>query len=211
MQSPNKQKVFEITAAIFTGIGKFVFMDWLNWRLAFITCACFCWAIYVWYRYREDRTVLDYWGLSKANFGSTFKELFPIAVALVVGFILLGNYLGTNMLNWNILPVLLLYPLWGVIQQFLVVGLLAKNLETLDKPKIPRIGILLITATIFSVIHYPWALLMVATFFLAIVYTSLYLNRKNLIVLGIFHGWLGGFFFYTLMERDPWLEIFAAF
>ncbi|MEZ5038834.1 MAG: CPBP family glutamic-type intramembrane protease [Saprospiraceae bacterium] len=210
MMKISKIKVFEIIAATLTGLGKFVFMDWLNWKLAYIIVACLGWFIYVVYNYRKNNEILEYWGLSSTNFKQTFMELFPVGLLFVAAFILIGNQLGTNILSWHILPILLLYPIWGVIQQFLVVGLLAKNLDQLENVKIPRIGIILFTAAMFSFIHYPWQLLMLATFLLAVVYTIMYLNNRNLIVLGIFHGWMGAFFFYTIMEKDPWLDIFGV-
>lgn len=210
MSKISKVKVFELVAAVLTGLGKFVFMEWLNWKLGYIIFACLFWFGYVLYRYRENPEILEYWGLSGTHFKKTFKELFPIGILFIIAFILIGNQLGTNILSWHIVPILLLYPIWGVIQQFLVVGLVAKNLDTLEKFNIPRVGIILFTAILFSLIHFPWAILMLVTFLLAIVYTVLYLNHRNLIVLGIFHGWLGAFFFYTIMEKDPWLEIFGV-
>lgn len=210
IQQSSNSKWFEIVAAVLTGLGKFVFMDWLNWKLAYILVACLFWIGYVVYRKRHHTGILDYWGLSGLNFRKTFLELLPIALLFIGSFILVGNYLGTNILSWHIIPILLLYPIWGVIQQFLVVGLIAKNLDTLPATHVPRLAIIFFTALLFGLIHYPWQLLMLATFLLAVVYTILYLRHRNLIVLGIFHGWLGAFFFYTLMEKDPWLDVFGV-
>ena len=69
--------------------------------------------------------------------------------------------------------------------------------------------IVVLTATLFTLVHFPFLLLVGATFGLAIVSTCLYLRGHNLLVLGIYHGWLGGFFFYTLLNRDPWQEVFG--
>jgi hypothetical protein len=52
-------------------------------------------------------------------------------------------------------------------------------------------------------------ILVAATFLLAIVYTTLFLKGRNLIVLGIYHGLLGALFFYTIMGRDLFLEVFG--
>ncbi len=207
---PAKTKWFEIVAAVLTGLGKFIFMDWLDWKLAYILVACFFWIGYVIHQNRKHQGILDYWGLSGTNFKQTFLELLPIGAIMVVSFILIGNHYETNVLNWNIIPILLLYPIWGVIQQFLVVGLIAKNLDSLPETTIPRVAIIFFVALLFGLIHYPWQLLMLATFLLAVVYTILYLRERNLIVLGIFHGWLGGFFFFTLMGKDPWLDVFSV-
>jgi hypothetical protein len=35
------------------------------------------------------------------------------------------------------------------------------------------------------------------------------LRIRNVFVLGIFHGWLGALFFYTVAGRDPFLEVFG--
>lgn len=206
----SRSKWFEVIAAVVTGLGKFVFMDWLNWKLAYILVACLFWIGYVIHVNRRHSGILEYWGLSGTNFRKTFLELLPIAAFIVISFILIGNYYETNILNWNIIPILLLYPIWGVIQQFLVVGLIAKNLDSMPEANITRITIILTVALLFGLIHYPWYLLMLATFLLAVVYTILYLRERNLIVLGIYHGWLGGFFFFTLMEKDPWLDVFGV-
>ncbi|MEM9527477.1 MAG: CPBP family glutamic-type intramembrane protease, partial [Bacteroidota bacterium] len=70
-------------------------------------------------------------------------------------------------------------------------------------------AIIAATACLFAIIHYPSLWLIAATFLLAIVYTVLYLRGSNLLVLGIYHGWLGGVFFYTILGRNPWLEAFG--
>jgi len=47
---------------------------------------------------------------------------------------------------------------------------------------------------------------MIPTFVLALVYG--YLKERNIYVLGFFHGWLGAICFYTIVDRDPFVEIF---
>jgi hypothetical protein len=205
----NRTRVFEIAAVILTGIGKFVLMDLLQMRFVYISAACLFWGGYMIYQANRNKGIIAYWGLSLRNFNKTFLELLPVAILFVGIFVLVGNQLGTNILSWNIIPILLLYPIWGIIQQFIVIGLLAKNLTDLEKPRMPESLIVFITALIFSIVHYPHFLLIIGTFFLALVYTKLYLKERNLIVLGIFHGWLGAFFFYTILERDPWNEVFG--
>ncbi len=199
----------EILAVIVTGLGKFVFMDWLNWRLPYILVACLGWAVYIWYRWRKNRGILAYWGWTWRRFGKTFLELLPIAVVAVIAFVLIGNRLDTNVLNPGIIPILLLYPIWGAVQQFIIVGLIAGNLKDMKGRQLPEWSIVLITALVFAVVHFPFLWLVAGTFVLAIVYTLLYLRGRNLLVLGIYHGWLGAFFFYTVLGRDPWMEVFG--
>jgi membrane protease YdiL (CAAX protease family) len=66
-----------------------------------------------------------------------------------------------------------------------------------------------ITAILFSLLHYPNLWLMVGTFVLALLYTIVYLRERNLYALGMFHGWLGALFYYTVVERDPFMEVFG--
>lgn len=205
----NTRRLLEIFAVALTGIGKFVFMDYLDWRFFYISSACLFWISYIIYRYWKAPQLLKYWGLTSKNFKKTFVELLPVALILVVGFWFVGNALQTNILNWNILPLLIIYPIWGIIQQFVMIGILARNLKDMESKTIPDYLIVGITATIFAIVHYPFYLLIFATFFLALVYTTLYLKNRNLIVMGIYHGWVGAFFFYTILARDSWDEVFG--
>lgn len=50
---------------------------------------------------------------------------------------------------------------------------------------------------------------MLGTFLLALFYGYVYLRVRNVFMLGLFHGWLGGLFFYTVVGRDPFLEVFG--
>ena len=201
---------FEILAVLITGLGKFFFMDLLELRFPYIATACIFWIVYIFIRKKEIPEILNYWGLTFKNFGRTFLELLPLAIALAIGFILIGNKLGTNILNINIIPILLIYPIWGIIQQFIMIGIFARNLKDADHIKIPTVLVVLFTSILFAVVHFPFQILVLATFFLAIVYTTLYLKGRNLIVMGIYHGWVGALFFYTMMERDPFLEVFGT-
>lgn len=201
--------MFEIIAVVVTGFGKFILMDLLNQRFVYIVLACLFWIGYIIYRSQKNKGIIDYWGLSKVNFNKTFLELLPIVILCIGLFIFVGNRMGTNILNWSIIPILLLYPIWGIIQQFVIIGLLARNLKDIERVIVPEFMIILITAIVFAIVHYPHNLLIVGTFLLAIVYTTLYLRKRNLIVMGIYHGWLGAFFFYTILERDPWKEVFG--
>lgn len=200
-----KASQFEIIAAILTGIGKFIFMDWLQWKLPYILTIIVGWLVYISYRYKQNPRILASWGLHTQHFGSSFKGLFPLFLMVLGVFFVLGMILGSNIISWHIIPILLVYPIWGIIQQFLVVGLTARNLS---QTALPASMVILITALLFSVVHYPHFLLIIGTFFLAVAYTILYLRRgENLLVLGIYHGWLGAFFYFIVLGRDPLIEI----
>jgi len=206
---PESIRWFEIVAVVVTGLGKFLLMDMLNWRLGYISVACAFWLWYVIFRYRKDRMILTYWGFSRVHFKQTFLWLLPVGTGAIILFLIVGEVMETHILSWHILPILILYPIWGTIQQFLMVGLVTGNLMELDSLNLPRWLIVFLTATLFSVVHFPHVYLVAGTFILALVYAAVYMKKKNLYVLGLFHGWVGAFFFYTILARDPFGEVFG--
>jgi len=205
----NGRRNFEIAAVLITGLGRFLFVEFLDLRFFYISSACIFWIVYIFLRKKEIPQILSYWGLTFDNFKKTFLELLPIAVILSVAFYFIGNKLGTNILNINIIPILLIYPIWGIIQQFIMIGIFARNLKDGDQINLPTAGVVLAAATLFAIVHFPFLILVAATFLLAIVYVSLYFKGRNLLVMGIYHGWIGALFFYTMMARDPFLEVFG--
>jgi hypothetical protein len=206
----NKSRTFEILAVMLTTAGKFVFMDYLKRKLLFIMTAILFWGTYVILHHTRKPGITKYWGFRKDNFVQTIKIILPFAAVAFLLFIVIGIYQNTMHLTWHIIPLLVLYPVWGSIQQFLLIALTAGNLQDLKKPKIPKAIIILLTALLFGLIHYPFVWLMAATFALAIFYSLVYLKHGNIYALGIFHGWLGALFFYTVVNRDPFIEVFGS-
>ena len=184
-------------------------MDSLNWRFPFVAIAIISWITYIIYRSKKEPAILKYWGFRTDNFKSVLKRVLPFGILTVISFIGVGFYQSTINITWHIIPILILYPLWGTIQQFLLIALTAGNLQDLKGQKLSKGTIILLSALLFGFIHYPYTWLMIATFILAIFYGWIYLKERNLYVLGLFHGWLGGIFYYTVLERDPFLEMFG--
>ena len=209
MQVTKRRRIFEIVAVLVTAAGKFVFMDFLDWKLPFILAAFGGWTGYVIYQSRRSPGILRHWGFRKDNFREVLYKLLPFGVISIVSFVLVGILRDTLNLTWHIVPILLLYPLWGTIQQFLLIALVAGNWQDLKNTKSGYGYVVFISALLFGVIHYPYYWLMAGTFLLALLYGFIYLRSRNIFVLGIFHGWLGAIFFYTVVARDPFAEIFG--
>lgn len=186
----NKSKLqsLEISAIVITVLAKFLFMDYLNWRFHFVLSATILWCAYIWYRKKNNKGILKYWGFRTDNFRSVLKVVLPFGLTAVISFFLIGCIQGTINATWHIIPVLLFYPLWGSIQQFLLIGLVAGNLYDNPNRKLNKHIIVLFAATLFALVHYPDYWLIGGTFILAIFYGYVYLKEKNLYVLGIFHG-----------------------
>lgn len=205
----NKRRTIEISAVIITAIGKFIFMDWLDWRFLFVAVAIASWVVYIIYRSRKQPGILRYWGFRTDNFKKVVKMLLPFGLFAIITFAGIGLYQGTINITWHIIPILILYPFWGIIQQFLLISLTAGNMQDLKSPALNKQVIIFIAAILFGTIHYPYTWLIIGTFILALLYGFIYLKERNLYVLGIFHGWLGGLYYYTVVNRDPFLEMFG--
>ncbi len=207
----DKVRLLEILGVVITGIGKFIFMDYLNWRLPFVIFAILAWSTYVLYHYKKDKNVLKDWGFRLDNFKSVLKLMWPFVIVSVVSFFVIGYIQDTINLTWHILPLLITYPIWGSVQQFLTIGLLAGNLKDLKRTKLSKPLIVFLTAIFFSLVHYPSIWLMAGTFILALFYVYIYLKAKNIYVLGLFHGWLGALFYYTVVNQDPFADVFLKY
>jgi membrane protease YdiL (CAAX protease family) len=205
----NKRRILEICAVILTAIGKFIFMDFLNWRFLFVVVSILLWSTYIFNRSKKQKGILKYWGFRTDNFKTVLKKVFPFGIISIIAFLNIGFIQGTINLTWHLIPILITYPIWGTIQQFLLISLVAGNLQDLKLKEIRSSVVILFSAILFSIVHYPIGWLMIGTFILAIFYGYIYLRNRNLYVLGLFHGWLGGLFYYTVLNTDPFLQTFG--
>src|SRR5262245_13439400 len=106
---------FEIVAVLLTAAGKFVFMDLLHWHLPFIIGTTIFWTCYVIYQNRKKPGITKYWGFRTDNFLQTTWILLPFAATALALFTFIGAFQGTVNITWHIIPLLILYPIWGVI------------------------------------------------------------------------------------------------
>jgi len=194
---------FELLAVLLVGAGKFVFGDWLHVDFYYVTGSCLLLIVYVIIRYRYSPSVLQRWGLSDVGLKPALKLTAPFAVAGFGFCILYAIFAGTALVNWNFFYVMLLYPFWGTIQQFLIVALLADNVVALSDERIPEPVAVVGAALLFSAVHIPEFPLVAATFGLGLVTTSVFFRTRNLWPAGLLHGWFATMFYYLVMGIDP--------
>ena len=209
MKNKNQQR-FEISAAIMTAIMKFIFMDWLNWKLFYIAGILLFWGAYIVYSVKSNKENLKLWGFKKEYFKQSMFFFTPLIFLSAIFSIYYGGSVIRSFPLQFIL-IFLLYPLWGLLQQFLMLGIIAQSLQAFTVYKSTRFTGIFFVAILFSAIHYPIFPLMIITFFLEVVFISVYLKWKNLWAIGIAHGWIATFTLYSLFERDLWFELFGRF
>ena len=177
-------------------------------QMLFNSVAVLMWVGYVGFRACTVRGILRDWGLHLDHFpqalGRGLLFALPVAVALVV----FGVWRG----HWPLAPgfwlLLLLYPAWGLAQQFVLQALLMRNLE----PWLPHLPARVVAAAgLFSAVHLPNVLLAVLAFPVGIAFSWVYAQRPNLWALGILHGCLGALFYYLVLGQDPGAIVLAMF
>lgn len=201
----------ELIAVILTGILKYILMDWLQMRAIYIAGICIFWGAYILFRYSTNRDVLSHWGFTRNNFKRSMAFLLPL-VAVSISVSLIYAYFNHSLtFTWHILPIICLYPIWGIIQQYLMLGLITNNLISLTKPSINRYVLIFLISTLFGLVHYTNYFLMIFTFAMEAVFLLAYFKWRNLWAIGIAHGWIGSFLLYFVLMRDLWSELFAWF
>lgn len=189
---------------------KFLVIDFLEAKFWYIILAGTFWIVYISWRIYGTPIVMQEWGLGISGFRQTFKTLLIPVLLMIIGSVWYGLSYGILIFNWHIIPVLLLYPFWGTIQQLLIISLFGNNIYDHGNSRIHKTVIIGITALLFSLVHYPSIHLMVATFFLAICYCYIFFRFQNILALGIFHGWLACAYYFFVLGRDPWMEFLGS-
>ena len=180
-------------------------------RALYIIIICLFWLTFVYKRYRDDHSVLEHWGIQKQHFKQSFLFLLPFAILFITGIGIYGYSSRTYILNWHLIPIFLLYPVWGLIQQFMMTALISGNLKAIGNNGFKNYQIILLTSLLFSLVHYPSEFLMIFTFFMQCIFVATFLRWKNLWPLGLFHGWIATLLLFFVMGRDLWTELYAGF
>ena len=202
-QGFSRRALLEMGAVALTGIGHLAFSE-LDASAVFIPLASLGWGGYVFHRARRDPDFLRETGFTRERLGPAFRDATLVAAGSLAVMAGVGTLQGSLTLDRDMVPLLVLYPAWGLVQQFLVQGMVARNLaEGPGWVNSPRF-VTPTTATMFSLVHVPNWKLTAGTFGLGLAYTPLYLRHRNLWPLGLYHGWLGVFYYFWVLERNPW-------
>ena len=205
------RSLVETGSVIVTGILHLILVGVLNAKVVFIAVALIGWSGYLAMRVRKDRRLLKAWGFRCDNIRSTFIiSSFATAIGILAMAVIALTQKSLSF-HWHMLPLLLLYPIWGVIQRFLVQALVAGNLSRSSGMIGSAWFVTIVSAALFALVHMPDLKLAIGTFCLGLAFTPIYLRWRNLWPLGIYHGWLAVFAYFWVLHRDPWLEVFGSF
>ena len=162
--------------------------------------------IYIKCRRYGYKLILNDWGLTipTTTFKITFFWCTIIGVIGVIGCVIYMAIFKTGLdFDYDLIIMFVLYPIWGVIQQFLIQAMIAINLT---KAKFNYYLAIFLTAISFTLVHFPHIMLMIPTFLLGAGFTPIFLKYKCLYPLGIYHGWCGAVLYWLVLDEDPLLR-----
>ena len=194
-----------LIAALMTGV-IFLIATARGPNVVFTIGATVFWLMFVALRIYRDKSALATWGFRVDNLREAAR--LPAVLFVVAALAFAAYALARHQFQFpaHTLLLFLLYPLWGVIQQFLVLGILVGNLETVGAIGGRPIVLVVIGAVVFGAIHLPDPVLTAGTTLLALVYVPLFLRHRNVLPLGIVHGWIAALFYLWVLGRDVWTE-----
>lgn len=199
----SQRAMLEIGAVTLTGIGHFI-SNALDANKVYIPLVSLGWGAYLYHRARTDQKFLSDVGFTSSGLRGGFRDATFVALGAMT--LMTGTAVrkGSLTLHRDMIPLLLLYPAWGLVQQFLVQGMVTRNLTEAD---LASYVVTPISASLFGLVHLPDWKMTVGTFALGLAFTPIYLKHGNLWPLGLYHGCLGVFFYFWVLERNPFQDV----
>jgi hypothetical protein len=161
-------------------------------------------------RRRQDPDIFRKWGFSTTHLLPASANAAVVFAVVATGLAVYAHLAGHLHFPPQTLLLMLLYPFWGITQQFVTLAVVVANLERiggLDKrrPLVWLLGVLL-----FGAIHAYDPRLAVGTAVLEMIVIPLYWRYRNLWPLGVLHGWLGALFYLWGLNIDMWERTFVG-
>lgn len=195
----------EIGAVVLTGVAHLGLAS-VDAGPLLIPVAALGWGGYAWHRNRVEDDFPARLGLHSEGLAPAFRDASLVALAATEIMAGIGASQGSLNLHGDMLPLMALYPAWGLLQQTLVQGFVAGNLSRGDGWMASPYAVVPISATMFAAAHVPNWELTAATVALGLAFTPIYLEHENVWPLGLYHGVLGALFYFWVLDRNPWQE-----
>ncbi len=167
-----------------------------HWRAVdWIVIAGF--AVVVAAMFLADRKNFQQWGVTGKNFIPAAGRLAIPTLIMAAAPIIAACFIGSDFTPQR-LAATLLYPVYALVQLLVFQVFLVTRLRRVTES---RATIILISAGMFSLMHWPNGVLMAACFVAAVVWTWVYLDRPNVYTLAIAMG-IAAMAFSNALPRD---------
>ena len=200
------REIAEMGAVVLTGVGHLA-ASRADASDVFIPAVVVGWGGYTAARALAEPGFLTDLGLSTQNLGRASRDVALLSAGAALGMAAYGAANGSLRLDPTLVPLLVLYPAWGLTQQTLVQGFLTRHL---DAAGLPTLAVVPISAAAFGAVHVPNWPLAGATTVMGGAFAPLYLRDRTVLPLGVAHGALGALFYVWVLDRDPYAEIFGG-
>ncbi len=197
------KSIIELTLVMITGM-IFIIMSHFNInRISFILPTCLFWIKYL---YEYSSYIIN---IRTDNIIEASQIPILVFVTSIIGMGCLVKYFKLKYkMNSNLIILCIVYPFWGIMQQILVQNILTQNVYNICEyyglvDNTLWLVTVAITSVLFGLLHIGDKLLCLGTFGLALIWTPHYLTYYNVLPLGIFHGWIGAFFYFLILNKDP--------
>lgn len=164
-------------------------------------------AAYLVWRAATTKGLLRQWGLRADNFRNALRCHSLFLAAATAGLVAWGAFSGRLVLSHTAWVVLLLYPFFGVAQQFILQNLIASNLSGLIRQPLLCA---FVAALLFGLSHLPRTSLVIFAFIAGFFLTLGYRRQPNLWAVGMIHGYLAALLFYFVLGKDPGARILES-
>lgn len=196
-----KKNLGLIEVGIFYLLCQLVIWGTLLWRPPILLAAVLIVGICVGSnRYHHDS--LEKIGLTAKNFWPALKwgGLAGLPLAFVLLFFAWGK---RPQAGWNFWFAVFGYPVWGLAQQYALLGFIANRLEE----SIPRNAVPWVAAVLFCSVHLPNPLLMGVTFAAGLIFTWIYLSYRNLYAFAVLHAVFGVLLSFATGGVEGWMTV----
>ena len=194
--------VLEMSAVVLTGVGHLAASE-AGVSTVYVPVVIVGWGGYVGARAATDPQFLADLGFTGEHLGRAARDVGLLSAGAALGMAAYGAANGSLRVEPSLVPLLVLYPAWGLTQQMLVQGFLTRHL---DAAGLPLLAVAPISAAAFGSVHVPNWRLTAATTALGGAFAPLYLRDRTLWPLGVAHGALGALFYTWVLDRDAWAE-----
>jgi membrane protease YdiL (CAAX protease family) len=159
---------------------------------------------YVVWRVRTSAGILRTWGMRTDNFAPAIVAHLGFAAFGALALFGLAATTGSVEIPASFWVAVGLYPIYGVVQQFALQNLIARNLRViLSGP----VAVAATAAVLFGLSHFPRLDLVALTFVAGFFFTLIYQRFSNLWAVGIAHGLVAALVMYLVLGEDPGAEI----
>ncbi len=145
----------------------------------------------------RDRRNFGEWGVTGRNFLPALRKLALPTMAMVAVPIAMVPVVGTDF-ELSRLAGAMLYPLYALGQLLIFQVFLVRRLRRISDSDL---AVILVSAAIFAMLHWPNGPVMIACFLAALVWTWVYLRRPDVLALALSMG-IAAATFVTVLPRD---------